>query len=811
MNSIAHIREIDSKIQTVKEHLLEVRDLAESYGEKIGIKHVTGLAGLLHDLGKYTFEFRTYILDAVNNPEAPPKRGSVDHSTAGGKLLHESLHSKEAVKRNIYKGVLAEVTANAIISHHSYLQDFLNPELDSNYLNRVQNKELPEFEYTKQQFFSQVMRIQDFEAYVDKAATEIQSYLEASRPEDLGKEFMFLTKFVFSALIDADRTNTRLFEENKEAEPEPNHRELFQTYYQRLMNKIDSFQNKSGSDSPINMLRKQMSDKSDEHAEKASGIYTLSIPTGGGKTLASLRYALKHGKLHNKERIIYVVPYTTIIEQNAKEVRDILKDDSNILEHHSNVIEDDSIEDELQDGMINTQQKLKLAKDSWDSPIIFTTMVQFLNVFYAKGSRNIRRLHNLSESIIIFDEVQKVPTSCISLFNQALNFLKNKAHCSIVLCTATQPALDFVEHKLAIAPEAEIIDNLETVINAFKRVEIIDEASQKTYNNQKLTGFVRSRLKTAQSILVILNTKKVVKDLYLSLKDENLDVPLYHLSTSMCAAHRNDILEKVRNHLSEGQPVICISTQLIEAGVDVSFDCVIRSLAGLDSIAQAAGRCNRHGEKDIQNVYIIDHEEENLSRLKEIEKGKQVTRRILVDIQRNPEAHGGSILSKQAMDRYFKEFYTEFKADLNYPVTKLDIEMTELLSAPRSAYRFYNSYRSKYGKNLDLIITNSYKTAAENFHVISNQTTSVIVPYGNAKEIIAELNSNQSIEDLSAFLKRAQQYTISIYEFEKEALSKNGGMVSYLDGNVLALKDGSYSEEFGLVLENDGQLDSLVF
>ncbi|WP_100330626.1 CRISPR-associated helicase/endonuclease Cas3 [Bacillus xiapuensis] len=807
MEFIAHIRERDRQVQTVQQHLLEVKDLAESYGEKLGITHITGLAGMLHDAGKYTQEFKQYIVEAVNNPEAPPRRGSVDHSTAGGKLLYELFHTGEKI--HPYKAILAEIVGNAIISHHSYLQDFLNPELKSNYLSRVRDKELAEFRLIKKEFFEHIMSEEEFLEYVDQAAEELQSFLAKKPPEHYDKQFMFLSKFIFSALIDADRTNTRCFEENQDNESTANIKERFDCYYQRLLEKIHSLQQHPNADSPINLLRAEMSNQCDEFAEKPSGIYTLSIPTGGGKTLASLRYALKHAKLYDKKRIIYVVPFTTIIEQNAEEVRSILKDDEHILEHHSNVIEDAGDHDENQDGFTNVQQKLKLAKDNWDAPIIFTTMVQFLNVFYAKGSRNIRRLHNLSESVIIFDEVQKVPVSCVSLFNQALNFLKNDAHSSLVLCTATQPALDFVEHKLEINTDAEMIGNLEEAAKRFTRVRMIDRATGEAFNTDKLADFIQSKMEDVQNVLAILNTKTVVKDLYNQLVNRKLDIPVYHLSTSMCAAHRKAILDKVRNLLKQGNKVICISTQLIEAGVDVSFDCVIRSLAGLDSIAQAAGRCNRHGEKEIQNVYVIDHAEENLDRLKEIKAGKLISKKILADLQRDETNHGGHLLSMQAMERYFKEYYTEFESDLNYFIPALKKEMTELLTASKASSSYAAAYYRKEKQPVPLFIVNSYYTAAEHFRVINDQTTSVLVPYGEGKEIIAEFNSNRTIAELSQLLKKAQPYTVSLYSHEKSQLEKNEGIVRYLDGKILALKEGAYHVDYGLDLANESKSGSL--
>lgn len=809
MNFIAHIRESDKQIQSVAEHLLGVKALAESIGEKIGVKHITGLAGMLHDMGKYTDEFKDYIIKAVENPGDAPKRGSVDHSTAGGRLLYQKFHTGSPSRGS---WILAEVVGNAIISHHSYLHDFLNEDLESPYLKRVRDKPLKEYDKSMQQFFDEVISEQAFQQYVLRAIDELEAYLSQPSVENSESKLMFLSKFVFSALIDADRTNTRLFEENKQEETTPCRQALFHTYYERLMQKLHSYQEKEDAKTRINELRRELSDQCDKFAEKPSGIYTLSIPTGGGKTLASLRYALKHAIRENKKHIIYVVPFTTIIEQNAEEVRKILMDDAHILEHHSNVIDDMRDDDEAQDGMMNAQQKLKLAKDNWDSPIIFTTMVQFLNVFYARGSRYIRRLHNLCESVIIFDEVQKVPVSCVSLFNHALNFLKSYGHSSLILCTATQPALDFVERRLEISADSEMIQNVDQVIEAFKRVEIVDKATGETFDTDKLADFITEKMEEVQSILVVLNTKTVVKRLYRQI--ETLDIPLYHLSTSMCAAHRNRILEQVRGHLQREEKVVCISTQLIEAGVDVSFDCVIRSLAGLDSIAQAAGRCNRHGKKEIQQVYIIDHAEENLKHLQEIKVGKQLVQRMLIDLKKDPNQHGGNLLSVQAMEQYFRKFYTEFSSRslLNYYIRGLEKDMTELLMANRNNSSYNLEYKNSKKESLPLFLVNSYRTAADHFQVIDDQTTTVLVPYGEeGKEIIAQLNGDETIENLSMLLRKAQQYTISLFAYEREQLSKNHGLVSLMDGKILALKESAYSEEYGLDVENDSKFEMSMF
>lgn len=804
MEFIAHIRERDLVNQTVEDHLLEVKGITEEIGEKIGVRHIAGLAGMLHDFGKFTEEFKNYIWTAVHKPEQALKRGSVDHSTAGGKLLYQMFHKNG----NPIEKLLVEIVSNAIISHHSYLKDYLNTELDSDFLRRMHKSDLVEFSLSIDSFFQKVMSKTDFNHYVSKALMELQSYLLKDKNRSIEEKALFLTKYVFSALIDADRTNTRLFEENQPFAKDLDSKDLFKQYYEKVQSKIKSFQQENLT--PINLLRNEMSEQCDKFAENPSGIYTLSIPTGGGKTLASLRYALKHAILFNKKRIIYVVPFTTIIEQNAEEVRKILKDDENILEHHSNVIQDDQNDDEMEDGQISISQKVKLAKDNWDSPIIFTTMVQFLNVFYAKGTRNIRRLHNLIDSVIIFDEVQKVPISCVSLFNHSLNFLKHDGKSSILLCTATQPALDFVEHKLAIDQDAEIINHLEKVTEAFKRIDIVDIATKQTFNSEQLTNFIKDKLENITSLLVILNTKAVVKKLYQKLKEQLKDIPVYHLSTSMCPIHRKEILEKVKVHLNNNEKVICISTQLIEAGVDVSFECVIRSLAGLDSIAQAAGRCNRHGEMGIKQVFIIDHIEENLDKLPEIKVGKQETISILKEIAKNPQSFNGNLLSEKAMTRYFQGFYQQFTMKLNYFVPKYKKHLIDLLMVERKNNTELQGYQNKYN-NFELILANSYGTAAKYFKVIDQLSRSVIVPFGEGKKIIADLNGQHTIEDLGKLLRKAQQYSISIFQFEENQLIEKNGIEYFLDGKVAVLKEGFYDLEYGLELGGDSELSSIFF
>jgi len=832
---IAHIRKKDKKIQTLAEHLKETQRLAEIYGEKIGIGHITGLAGALHDVGKYSNAFQQYIREVTDSREDIPyikkqqKSKKVDHSTAGGKLLYDHYHCEPI---DMQKGLLAEIVGNAIISHHNTLQDFVNSELSSDYLKRVNKKEIEDYVLVKNLFLEEVMSEFELDHYVTLATDELTLFIEKNKGS-AEKSLAFLVKYVYSALLDADRTGTRCFEEEcnafKEIRSEKEVRDIFETYYQRLTVHLDELKHSETATHPINLLRSKLSEKCDNYAEKPSGIYTLSIPTGGGKTLASLRYALRHSLEHNKERIIYVLPYITITEQNAHEVQRILCDDVNIIEHHSNIILDSKDEkndkgdedDEDEDGRIEKNYHIKLSRDNWDAPIIFTTMVQFLNVFYDKKNRNTRRLHRLSNAVIIFDEVQKVPIKCVHLFNEALNFLKHNCESSILLCTATQPALDYVKNRLEINADGEMVDQLDKIQKEFKRVNIISDIKHHCYTTRTLARFITEKACEVSSILIILNTKSVVRNLYQVLKLEfsDSDVKIYHLSTAMCAEHRRVILEEVRERLNFHKPVICISTPLIEAGVDISFECVIRSVTGLDSIAQAAGRCNRHGEKSLQNVYVIAHEEEKLDMMSEIKKGKEIAMMIFRDLELNPKSYGGSILSQNAMVHYFKLFYDTFKTDLDYPIFAhgQSADMINVLFENKKDHIYYNHLVHNGGENgskgkLPLFLLSSYKSASEQFKIIDNPTTEVIVPFREGGEKVVEMfTSGDMVVDISKMIQRAQQYSIGLYQHEKDALTSMGLISYHCENQILILNERAYDDDFGLNLEGTSEMSLQYF
>lgn len=802
---IAHVRSTDGEEQLLVDHLKEVQAIAEGIGQKIGLTHVTGLAGMLHDMGKFSDAFQNYIRDAIANPNEPPKRGSVDHSTAGGQFLRELFP--------LSPPFLVECVANAIFSHHGQLLDMVDMEGQSPYVNRINSEKEIEFLEVKRRFFQHMYDEAFMKDYVQKASLELQIYLENKLKNKktnteifnlIQKTTSFVTLFIFSALIDADRRNSRAFEEQEEIA----HFEiqtLWKTFEQRLDNELAKKQQEA-LPNQITRLRKQMSNVCVDKASSPTGIYTLSIPTGGGKTLASLRFALRHAQLHQKERIIYIVPYTTIIEQNADEIRKILQAEKYILEHHSNVIEDLEYKENLAFHEYQAARRLNVAKDDWDVPILFTTMVQFLETFYNGKSRSTRKLHNLANSILIFDEVQSVPLHCVSLFNEALNFLKHTCHTTSILCTATQPALQYVRNQIKV--DGELIDDLPTIIQAFKRTSITPLMKSEGWSTAEISDFLEEMVSTRNNVLVILNTKKEVRDLYERLKSTNIDV--IHLSTGMCPAHRKEKIEEMRQRLRNKEKFVCISTQLIEAGVDISFECVIRSLAGLDSIAQAAGRCNRHGEEALKEVYVINHAEESLRMLPTIKKGGECSRYIMRDLVENPTLFGGYLLSTESMTHYFHHFYKTFASTLDYPLPALKTSIYELLF--QADTELNTAYIKGPGKQYTLATLASYKTAFSHFKVIDDKTQGILVPHGKGKELVNQLTSREPIANYQTFLRKAQQYSVNVFKYDFEALKQNNQLIVVRFGsfNIYIAKDSAYDEQFGISVQGEAQLEGCI-
>jgi CRISPR-associated endonuclease/helicase Cas3 len=476
---IAHCREKDGEIQGLITHLEEVSKKTGEFASKVRLKEQGEIMGLLHDLGKASQEFEQYIKSAVGliNPDeddyvdAVGLKGKVDHSTAGAQLVYRELsHNGNEAK------FVAQVLALCIASHHSGLIDCVSPEGKNTYSKRmIKEKEKTHIDEVVGKLGDEAReRITIRLHSKDFLQNLINQFKELKIRQDSKKTRAFkcglLVRFLFSCLIDADRLNTADFE--KPALEKLRHYgdyEDWKVLINRLNKKLEDFDSKG-----INAIRQKISQECYDFAVRPKGLYQLTVPTGGGKTFASLRFALHHADKHKMDRIIYVLPFTTIIDQNADEIRKVLEEKDKkgiylnriVLEHHSNLTPDAET------------ARQKVLSENWDAPVVLTTNVQVLEALFGSGTRGARRMHQLANAVIIFDEVQTLPVKCVQLFNMAVNFLVNNCGSTVVLCTATQPLLDKIEPKsraLPITTGQQMISNTRQLFDDLKRVEVKDK------------------------------------------------------------------------------------------------------------------------------------------------------------------------------------------------------------------------------------------------------------------------------------------------------------------------------------------------
>jgi CRISPR-associated endonuclease/helicase Cas3 len=610
------------------------------------------------------------------------------------------------------------------------------------------------------------------EAINDALQTEFLTVFENSQKDPFALSMM--VKMAYSCLVDADRLDAYLHEKReKYRHPEKN----WDTMLNNLSNYLSGFQ----EDSDIATFRQSISESCAKAGARNLGIYKLEVPTGGGKTLSSLRFALEHAKKHNLDRIIYVIPYLSIVSQTANEIRSALKiaenDTKTVLEHHSGFLPD-------------LKEYYKLQTDRWNGQIILTTQVQFLeSIFSAKGS-DLRKLHNMARSVLIFDEVQSLPLKCIYLFNSTLHFLNRVCQSTILLCTATQPLIDTVEINLEFSENP----SLAKAGILPERTRIVNALEPGGYSYPELKNFVLK--KHQNSTLVIVNTKAAAKELYIELKNEGVNV--LHLSTNMCSAHREKVIEELRSNLpkkengkyTKGKPVICISTQLIEAGVNISTECVIRSLAGWDSILQAAGRCNRHGEFDeIKDVYVVNIRGEKLDKLPDIKNGAEVTWRLFEE-------------GRTSINEYYNDYFHARiqRQKMDYPIKDSVHSVYGLLSNNKHGCLALTRRIDKQNTSQPSL-RQAIRSASEAFYVIDRGRTEVVVPYGEAMKLLEIYLASDDIEKKRSLLKRLEKYSVSLYKYQMDALTKKGGVSSHGYGNISVLTEGFYDENRGVDLE----------
>ena len=813
-DAIAHVRKLDGLQQLLIDHLLETSTISGQFTAKLNLGFVGELLGLMHDFGKYSQKFQNYIR-RVNNvgfnfdqdDEDSFKGG--DHSTAGAQWVYRELR-KFGAAQGIGE-LFGQMLGLCIASHHGEgLIDCLDGEGNPKWIERFNKTNelthLAECERNANEAVQQKAKELVGENLIRSLLNAVKPILSDQATNNKIKEFYLgcLTRFLFSCLIDADRINSSDFE--REAQKEVRRlmeKPDWQTAIDQLEAKLAGFENRY----PIDEIRRRISDDCLKRAVDSLGIYTLTVPTGGGKTLASLRYALHHAQKHNLDRIIYIIPYTSIIDQNAQAVREILGEDW-VLEHHSN------LEPEKQSWQD------KLLSENWDKPIVFTTMVQFLDAWFGGGTRGARHIHPMTNAVLIFDEIQTLPVKCVHLFCNVLNWLTAFGKSTAVLCTATQPLLgesgsqNFPEEKresiaarglLKLPAHAEIMgtdEQREELYKKLSRVEIRFNEKAGGWNVKEAGAFLLEQFQTTPSCLFIVNTKKWAQELYQYCKGQNVPLEaLFHLSTNQCAAHRKAIFDTIKGRLKNKQPVICISTQLIEAGVDISMACVIRALGGLDSIAQAAGRCNRHGEKKGKGqVWVLNLQEQDFTRiLPDIQAGKNHAERVFRDFA------GQDILQPAAMERYFEYYFYQRSDEMSYFVKN---------SETGSLLDWLSDNKNNPGGNINnrrtgkiQLLMQSFKSAGRAFQAIDAPTRAVIVPYSEGTELIAKLCGEWDPKEMHRTLQKAQRYSVNVFPNVWDKLQKENALHETIEGSgIYYLNERYYNDEFGMSLDETSEM-----
>jgi len=696
----------DKREQALSEHLHGTAERAAEFASAFGAREWGYLCGLLHDIGKYSEAFQNRV------------RGSnqrVDHATAGSQEL-------------IRKG--APLAAFCVAGHHGGLPDGGDPKDNEDQATLVGRSK---------------RKLEDYSAWETEIAPPPFSQQECHDP----LQDSFFTRMLYSCLVDADYLDTEAFMSGEAVDRTGG--ESMSVLLDKLNNHFEErgFLNPQ---SDLNRKRTQVLHNCMDAAASTPGLFSLTVPTGGGKTLASLAFALNHAVHHGKERVIYVIPYCSIIDQTVEVFRNILGAD-NVLEHHSGATYETGEKD-----YVGAKDKMVLATENWDMPIVVTTSVQFFESLYANRSSRCRKLHNIANSVVIFDEAQMIPLPnlkpCVLAIAQLVEHFKTTA----VLCTATQPSLDGLFEELAPQlKQQEICAEPKELYMALRRVSF--------QRVGKLTNIeLAERLSEHEQALCIVNSRKQAQEVFHLLSGEGN----YHLSTLMYPKHRSGLLEEIRARLKAGEPCRVISTSLIEAGVDVDFPAVYRAEAGLDSILQAAGRCNREGKRPAKEsiVTVFDSEakahpmlDTNIDAMNEAARSHQ------------------DLGAFEAISTYFKVLL-QFRGD-----DALDL------------YGVLNAFQNGFdGRQLP------FRTVAENFQMIATTAKTVYIPEGDGERLVEKLRAGEVSRGLFRALGR---YGVTVYPEHFEALRRAGDIEVLPESEDMAilLNMDLYDKRTGLSFE----------
>lgn len=689
--------------QSIEAHLKGTGELAETFAAEFGAAANGKLCGLAHDIGKYSDEFQLRLRGGKK----------VDHATAGAIECFKIKAAFEAV---------------CVIGHHSGLPNVGHKDADTT---------------ESQTFFGRKLRaeqggIPDYRKNWNGHIALPQDYF---RPSGRGFATAFYIRMLYSCLVDADYIDTETFMNGDAGRG--NYKPL-----SALCDKLTAYISKWNNPTrEIDILRQKILNSCIEKASAPRGIFSLTVPTGGGKTVASMAFALNHAAANSMKRIIYVIPYTSIIEQNAKVFRDILGQE-NVVEHHS------SVSYELSENADELEYRSALATENWDAPVIVTTAVQFFESLYANRSSKCRKLHNIANSVIIFDEAQMIPSNNLRPCVAAIAELVRAYNATAVLCTATQPAID--EMLLEYSKKESVVElcpDVDGMFEKFRRTSFEKEG-------RLTTDELVSRLESQQQVLCIVNTRKFAQEVYEALPSEGR----FHLSTLMCPVHRKQKLDEIRERLKSGKTCRVVSTSLIEAGVDVDFPRVFREMAGLDSILQAAGRCNREGKRSAESSIVTVFESEN-----KVNKLIAVNRDAAEETVRDWTQPN----TTSTIERYFKAYRDFLRND----------DKSGVIAA---------SEKGISGCGLP------FEWIAKEFKLIDQNTFTVYISVGEGKELISRLREGERSREL---YRKAGMYSVSIYENHFNALINAGAAEPFGDDAAILTDLSLYSDEKGLATD----------
>lgn len=775
-------------VQTLQQHSRAVARLCADACRPIGLEKLGYLTGLLHDAGKAAPPVQEHLRDQTSQ--------KLNHASAGMRWLWESCRGGKSSRL-----LTAQMAALAIGCHHSGRCDYLSPDGSQPWLERMCSAQAqPLYQESVRHFFASCCTEEEVQALLRDAVREVTALYQQLRAilpgcdaSIRGSALQFglglAQRFLFSALVDADWSDTAAFMSGTPLPPAPTAAQR-QSGWDELSRRTEAFMKGLAARRPIDLLRQEISAQCfAAAADRPPGVYRLYVPTGGGKTYAGLRFCVEAARRQNAQRLFYFAPYKSIIRQNADCIREVLGAES-VLEHHSDVM----LESGEADGAGGGREQWLARSQRWQGvPVICTTMVQLLNTLFAAPRQNVRRLSALAGSVLLLDEIQSLPLRDTCLLNLAIDVLAQVFGCTVVLCTATQPELAQAVYPVAFSPSCDLMPDFELRFEQFRRTRIVPLLPPGGMRAEALADLTAGLLKENRSVLVILNTKGAVNRLFDALRPLLPEsVPLFCLTTCLCSRHRDDVLRAVKACLDGSRPVVCVSTQLVEAGVDLSFDCVVRSLAGLPSVAQAAGRCNRHGTDPCRPVYLVECADENLTRLPEIGSAREAARRLLEQL---PE--GSDLLSPQAIREYYRIYYRESRQreEMLYPVGSSN--MVELLSSNGASVQAY----IESGKQLPFqqALCQAFGTAEQAFEAIPDETVPVLVPYRDGERLLTELQSAGGGPDL---LQALQPYAVSVSQGDLRRLGE--AVVPALDGAVRILMPDFYDGEKGLSFASRG-------